>query len=219
MNLLLELSSEARAKLTNLSMNRNIMPMKKDEMTFQFIGNNAAVDFTNSQVLLRRPFYAPMESADEVLIWLAQAGYSVNVKDLEANLDKVTELRSGLRALFAACIDGKSIESEHLSLLNKYLPLYFEKKELSLEDGQFVLNTPPRELSVDELLGLLSHDAAKLLSSDKINKLKRCSHDKCILVYVDKSKSGQRKWCSMDICGNRTKSANHYHSTKQSKKL
>ena len=36
-------------------------------------------------------------------------------------------------------------------------------------------------------------------------RLKICSADTCRYVYYDRSKNGSRRWCSMDVCGNRNK--------------
>jgi predicted RNA-binding Zn ribbon-like protein len=36
-------------------------------------------------------------------------------------------------------------------------------------------------------------------------RLKICSSDSCRYVYYDRSKNGSRRWCSMDVCGNRSK--------------
>jgi predicted RNA-binding Zn ribbon-like protein len=36
-------------------------------------------------------------------------------------------------------------------------------------------------------------------------RLKICSSDDCAVVYYDRSKNGSRRWCSMDVCGNRSK--------------
>jgi len=51
-----------------------------------------------------------------------------------------------------------------------------------------------------ELLGLLSTDAGRL---------KRCGGDGCVLWFLDATRSGTRRWCSMAGCGNRTKVRRH----------
>ena len=191
--------------------------MKTLDFTFQFLGNNTAVDFANSQVLVRSPFFVSMEATNEVLTWIEQAGLTVDVADLDANLHKVTEFRNGLKAIFAACIDEQEPKPKHIALLNRYLPAYSQRREVKFDQGQFVLDEVQHPFSVDEFLGFLAHEAANLLASPQVLKLKRCSNEKCILIYVDKSKSGRRRWCSMEICGNRAKAANHYHNSKQAK--
>jgi predicted RNA-binding Zn ribbon-like protein len=36
-------------------------------------------------------------------------------------------------------------------------------------------------------------------------RLKICSSDTCRYVYYDRSRNASRRWCSMDVCGNRSK--------------
>ncbi len=46
-------------------------------------------------------------------------------------------------------------------------------------------------------------------------RIRKCEHESCILHYVDTSKSGKRRWCSMKLCGNRQKSAGFYARKKE----
>nr|WP_090396707.1 CGNR zinc finger domain-containing protein [Natribacillus halophilus] len=43
-----------------------------------------------------------------------------------------------------------------------------------------------------------------------IGRIRECEHPECILYFVDTSKSGKRRWCSMELCGNRQKAADFY---------
>jgi len=56
-------------------------------------------------------------------------------------------------------------------------------------------------LAADEYVDLL------LTRPDRI---KRCVHPECVLWYLDTSRSGTRRWCSMSVCGNRIKATRHY---------
>ena len=40
---------------------------------------------------------------------------------------------------------------------------------------------------------------------DVDGRIRECSADDCRLVYLDTSRSGTRRWCSMQRCGNRAK--------------
>ena len=42
------------------------------------------------------------------------------------------------------------------------------------------------------------------------DRIKRCVHPECVLWYLDTSRSGTRRWCSMSMCGNRAKATRHY---------
>ncbi|PQP86312.1 CGNR zinc finger domain-containing protein [Paenibacillus sp. AR247] len=53
------------------------------------------------------------------------------------------------------------------------------------------------------------------LASVSSDRIRICEHDDCILHFVDTSKSGKRRWCSMETCGNRHKAAEFYAKKKQ----
>lgn len=41
------------------------------------------------------------------------------------------------------------------------------------------------------------------------DRIRQCTHPQCVLWYLDTSRSGTRRWCSMAICGNRAKAQRH----------
>jgi predicted RNA-binding Zn ribbon-like protein len=42
------------------------------------------------------------------------------------------------------------------------------------------------------------------------DRIRQCAHPACVLWFLDTSRSGARRWCSMATCGNRTKARRHY---------
>ncbi|MFI6499937.1 CGNR zinc finger domain-containing protein [Nonomuraea typhae] len=40
---------------------------------------------------------------------------------------------------------------------------------------------------------------------ERPDRVKRCANPRCILWFLDVSKNGSRRWCSMESCGNRAK--------------
>ena len=78
-----------------------------------------------------------------------------------------------------------------------------------------------RELSSGEssdALYLLARSAARSWASGELVRLKPCANPLCILWFLDTSKNGTRRWCSMQGCGNRHKVTAHYarHSVEKS---
>lgn len=48
-------------------------------------------------------------------------------------------------------------------------------------------------------------------------RIKQCNHEECVLHFIDTSKSGKRKWCSMERCGNRKKVTAFYQRNSKKK--
>ena len=51
----------------------------------------------------------------------------------------------------------------------------------------------------------LARDAIELFSSPLRHRVRICGADDCELLFVDASRPGRRRWCSMDWCGDRQK--------------
>jgi predicted RNA-binding Zn ribbon-like protein len=45
----------------------------------------------------------------------------------------------------------------------------------------------------------------RLSDSGRLERVKICDSDECRWVFYDRSKPGNRRWCSSDRCGNREK--------------
>ena len=56
--------------------------------------------------------------------------------------------------------------------------------------------------------------AGDLLTGGRLDRVRRCANPDCGWLFVDDSRAGKRRWCSMSSCGNRAKARRHYHKTK-----
>lgn len=55
----------------------------------------------------------------------------------------------------------------------------------------------------------IARDAIVLLGGDEARRIRECAADGCALLFLDASRPGNRRWCSMGACGNRHKVARH----------
>ncbi|WP_406193978.1 CGNR zinc finger domain-containing protein [Kitasatospora sp. NBC_01560] len=56
-------------------------------------------------------------------------------------------------------------------------------------------------------LALVARDALDLATSAAATRVRECAGPDCCALFLDNSRPGTRRWCSMDICGNRAKKA------------
>ncbi|MFE4395106.1 MULTISPECIES: CGNR zinc finger domain-containing protein [Streptomycetaceae] len=56
-----------------------------------------------------------------------------------------------------------------------------------------------------QLVSTLARDAIALLTGPYADRVRECGADNCQLIFVDTSRPGRRRWCSMERCGNRHK--------------
>jgi len=57
----------------------------------------------------------------------------------------------------------------------------------------------------EDLFAPLAHSAATLFATADPKRVRKCAL--CVLHFHDISKKGTRRWCSMQVCGNRLKVA------------
>jgi predicted RNA-binding Zn ribbon-like protein len=66
------------------------------------------------------------------------------------------------------------------------------------------------EDALDRVLWPVVHDAAGLLTSQELKRVKKCADERCGWLFFDTSRNHSRRWCSMESCGNRAKARRHY---------
>jgi predicted RNA-binding Zn ribbon-like protein len=90
-------------------------------------------------------------------------------------------------------------------------------KHRVLVDGPegFVWEWPDEEIDLDSVTHRVALSATDLLTSPEVHKLKACPGDGCGWLFVDTSRAGNRRWCDMELCGNRAKVRRHREAARQ----
>lgn len=68
-----------------------------------------------------------------------------------------------------------------------------------------------KSTGAERLLGKVARSAAELLTSEDIERVKRCASEKCAWLFMDHSRSRNRRWCEMRTCGSQHKAKAYYH--------
>ncbi|VVJ21011.1 Uncharacterised protein [Amycolatopsis camponoti] len=61
----------------------------------------------------------------------------------------------------------------------------------------------------EAMLALLARDALDLVTSPQFARVRRCAGERCGALFLDTSRPGTRRWCSMEICGNQAKKSTY----------
>jgi predicted RNA-binding Zn ribbon-like protein len=59
------------------------------------------------------------------------------------------------------------------------------------------------------MLALLARDALDLVTSPEFSRVRRCAGTNCGALFLDTSRPGTRRWCSMEVCGNQAKKSTY----------
>jgi len=157
-----------------------------------------------------------LSSRDDLLRWAA-ATEQLPARLLEClgeaaiSLDKAIRLREAIFRIFAATAGGRQPPDDDLVALNAVLALAPPRRRLRV--GGWEIGTPDPSVSV--LLAPTLWSAADLLVGTRLQRVRQCANPECGWLFLDGSKSGNRRWCSMSACGNRAKAHRHYQKQKQ----
>ncbi|MTD12609.1 hypothetical protein GIS00_01450 [Nakamurella sp. YIM 132087] len=67
--------------------------------------------------------------------------------------------------------------------------------------------------TVPQALSVLARDAVDLFTGPLAHRIRECEADGCAFLFVDASRPGTRRWCSMERCGNLLKVRKHRSTT------
>ena len=125
----------------------------------------------------------------------------------EGLLLKARRLSTSTRAAFTAMHRKQKIAGEWVEPVNEILRITEGHDELIFEDGAWGMEFVAREGGLDWLLAAIARSAAELVAEGSRAPLRLCANPQCGLFFYDKSRTHRRRWCSMSICGNRSKVA------------
>jgi predicted RNA-binding Zn ribbon-like protein len=125
----------------------------------------------------------------------------------EALLLKAQRLGSALRTVFAAMLRKQRIAGEWIEPLNNILRITEGHDELVSQAGIWKIEFVAREGGLDWLLAAVARSGAEIIAEGARARLRLCANPHCGLFFYDNSRTRRRRWCSMAVCGNRSKVA------------
>jgi predicted RNA-binding Zn ribbon-like protein len=182
---------------------------------FLFVGNQLALDFINTRPLIEGEFTEFLPDLPALLRWFKAAGLITSrdqgrlakkwQNDSSANRfpKEVRDFREMLRADVVALESGQRVRGSTLRELDLLLAEHPMRKRIDadnlLTEPWFPIETP------DDFFAPLAQAAAELFTEADRTRIRQCGA--CVLHFLDTSKKGTRRWCSMNLCGNRSKVA------------
>jgi predicted RNA-binding Zn ribbon-like protein len=180
---------------------------------FQFIAGNLALDFINTVGNRLGAARDYLTGVNELNRWtrlaaLLPKGSALRLPSRE--MGTVRRTREELYRLFQPLALGLPISPGALARINRRFGSIAHKRQLRLsKDGiSWFWDTPFDD--PDYILGPLLLSATSLLANRPSARIRQCQGDTCGWLFLDRSPSGHRRWCSMSDCGNRAKASRHY---------
>lgn len=191
---------------------------------FLLIGNRLCVDFANT-VYPAAQAGGSLKSWGDLVEFLTAVGIVVatqreDLLELQttareavaATFGTALELRDALRNILEAIAGRQKILPESVEPVNAILRWtegYDQLVRSDAAEGRWRLKFVVREQRLEWLLAAIARSAADLIAEGPGAPVRKCAHPACVLYFYDISRTHRRKWCSMAICGNRSKAAAH----------
>jgi predicted RNA-binding Zn ribbon-like protein len=192
---------------------------------FLFVGNALWLDFVNTEKMRDGSRADLLDGYPAWVDWMVQAGVVADGSralllgrgEGETGvriLAQARELRVALRAVAKAAATGRSVPDDAVVAVNAWLARRRVRKEIARTEAGYELKTVEAWNDPADLLAAVAESAAEFICGDRLQFVRKCESDRCILHFYDNSKNHGRRWCRMSACGNRAKAAAHYHKHK-----
>ena len=184
---------------------------------FLFVGNHLALDFLNTCPVHDGNRLELLPDFDAVLRWFQAAG-QISPRQAEALREQwgdserargftltMVDLREKLRKEVLSWEQTGVLHRGMVDALNMALHKHPMLTRLKRETHGTTTELwfDPRQ--PEDLFAPLAHSAATLFAGGDASRVRMCGG--CVLHFLDTSKKGTRRWCSMQLCGNRLKVA------------
>lgn len=188
-----------------------------DSPPFLWTGSHPATDLCNTEPVIDGARVELLPDVCAVVSWAKLAGVAsqasaVDTTDREAarTLRFVHRLRASLRAALDPAITDPGAILRLNDVLREAPGVLHADPSSARVSVSLAATTPAAQLRLDiaaATMDIFAHDP---------RRIRRCAGSTCVLLFLDVSKSGRRRWCDMAVCGNRAKVAAHHARTRGS---
>lgn len=197
------------------------MLKKPSEPKFLIVGNHRCLDFINTQIIEKGRPVDLLTNFSDLVKWLKSAGFldSAEAKKVLKRWDNkpqgahTFERARAVRAILREMVEwikGRSVQQSTIDEINKLLSKRIGYYKLIHLRGEFKAQFHAESNNTIHLIAPIAESASDLLCNGNLSLIKKCENPYCVLYFYDTSKSHTRRWCSMRICGNRSKVTAHY---------
>jgi predicted RNA-binding Zn ribbon-like protein len=142
----------------------------------------------------------PVEEAD----WLRKR--VAECADLATDLlAQAVALRGAIHDIGAALGHRPKPPEAALASLSALHARFVAKAELAPGVASFRWQWSVRVSPVEAALGPIALAAVRLFTEGDFHRIRECGGHACGWLFYDRSKNNRRRWCEMEVCGNRAK--------------
>jgi predicted RNA-binding Zn ribbon-like protein len=187
--------------------------------TLALVGCELAFDFTNTTSGRGGPRQREhLRAAEDIIVWAHHAkiigrrcarelgeALAHNPRLASRLRRRALELRTIVYRLGAALAAGAPAPPRDVDALAKVHAHCLSCAHLTKIDGVYAWRWQAAARPVEAILGPIALSALGLLSQADLSRVKQCPGEACGWLFFDTTKNKNRRWCEMEVCGNRAK--------------
>jgi predicted RNA-binding Zn ribbon-like protein len=190
--------------------------------TFRCPGGALCLDFCNSGQGARRASGDWIAGFPELIDWLEAAGAvttgqaarlrragAASPRAATQVWRRAIKFREALFRVLKAKAEGGKVAREDLSDIEAEHARAVSFARLSWIGEAYRWSLDPSAAALDAAMQPLVESAVSLLTSAKLERLRRCGNSTCYWLFIDETRNHSRRWCEMASCGNVVKVRRH----------
>ena len=177
-----------------------------DGHTFWFDSGSLAVDFAYTGGLGKRPEWEQWHTPSDAIAWFEGRFPDVDSSALgDRELVDAKALRDAISRSVLAASRDEGPSPDDVDVINLFAATPDIPPALA-GGGRQAGRAKGR---VGQALSVLARESVELFAVAERERIRECAADDCTIVFYDESRSNNRRWCSMQRCGNRAKVRKH----------
>ncbi|MCC6382399.1 MAG: CGNR zinc finger domain-containing protein [Dehalococcoidia bacterium] len=195
---------------------------------FSFMAGNLALDFANTAGMHEPLNDEHLVDYEALAAWAAAAGLldeaaarglaargRARPEEASAALAAALRLRLAVYRLAAAAVAGSAPPAAAVQVLDAALGDTFSRLRVVPAAEGLAWQWQGAAEDLASPLWPVALSAARLFSApERLARVRECGGDRCQWLFLDTSRNGTRRWCSMAACGNRAKAKRHYQRSR-----
>ncbi len=148
-----------------------------------------------------------LDADESVRVFASSHGVDVGPTKIASAREALVDARLLVQALFQTA--PAAVDSATATAIDAALGRANVRLEATAHGPQVAITSDDgiTRITIEAILDAIDH------VRERPDRIRSCEHGPCTLWFVDTSKAGRRRWCSMETCGNRAKARRHYART------
>ena len=182
-----------------------------DGQVFRFDPGSLAFAFSVTGNPFDSERFEMLHEPEDLERWAGEVLGAIGIRATASSVSEAKRLRAAIWSAADAVIDGRAIRAADRSTLNAFAAS--PSLAPRLDPGGTRSWAPSAAASA--LFSTIARDAIEVATGRLASRIRRCEGAHCAIPFVDTSRPGNRRWCSMERCGNRAKVAAHRRRHRQ----